>query len=115
MNTQPSAKRVDASGKAFKGSQYQLQRYVNEFPSELERALRATIPDLAGSTITWRSPIASDGYREYRDAAFLDRIGLTELRPALLEFWPRGGPVWDGLAQVGSDPPTGVLLVEAKS
>jgi hypothetical protein len=62
--------------------------------------------------ITWLSPLANDKYAEYRDAAFLERLDIGSLRPALESFWPSGGPQWDALgrAQTGE-----VVLVEAKA
>jgi hypothetical protein len=42
----------------------------------------------------------------------LEKLGLTGLIPDLQEFWPKGGPRWDGL---GRSPPDRIFLVEAKS
>ncbi|MDG3041866.1 hypothetical protein P6F28_11310 [Roseicyclus marinus] len=61
--------------------------------------------------LDWVSPIPATQYREYQDYAFLDILGLGHLDTALREFWPRGGAVWDGLAQSKSGP----VLVEAKA
>ena len=44
------------------------------------------------------SPLESDAFREYRDQEFLDRLGVALNSRPLAEFWPRGGPWWDGLA-----------------
>ncbi len=43
--------------------------------------------------IEWLSPLESDGFAEYRNAEFLERL---DSRP-LEDFWPRKGPQWDGL------------------
>ncbi len=88
---------------ARRGSQKWLQIAVAAAPQRLQP------PGLA--PLTWRSPLADDDHAEYRDAAFLERLGLGHLAPALAAFWPRGGPVWDGLATCAD----GVVLVEAKA
>ncbi|MDF1853839.1 hypothetical protein [Pseudooceanicola sp.] len=61
--------------------------------------------------VRWVSPIATDDFAEYRDAAFLDRLGLASHRDALADFWPKRGPQWDALGVAG----TAVVLVEAKA
>ena len=43
--------------------------------------------------------MVSDNYAEYYDDAFLNRLGVKELKQPLLEFWPASGPRWDGLAR----------------
>jgi hypothetical protein len=69
------------------------------------------LPRLVGTkTIRWRSPLVDDQYAEYRDAGFLDRLGLKTV--VLGKFWPDRGPQWDALAQCDVE---NVLLVEAKS
>lgn len=109
--------RVDATGAARAGSQLQTQLYVNERRDEVNYELLAEFPELTGARIEWRSPLADDGYREYWDAGFLDRVRLAEHAAGLKSFWPTGGPHWDALATVhepgGLRP--GVLLVEGKS
>jgi hypothetical protein len=62
--------------------------------------------------IEWLSPTRADEFAEYYDQAFLDRLGLTRLATPLEEFWPAGGPRWDGLARTASGK---VVLVEAKA
>jgi hypothetical protein len=67
---------------------------------------------LGGCSLEWLSPRRDDDWAEYRDADFLRRIGHPELTGALRDFWPRGGPQWDGLARDAS----GVIyLFEAKA
>lgn len=61
--------------------------------------------------LDWVSPLAWDDFAEYRDAAFLARLGLDNLATALAAFWPRRGPQWDGLARFDG----GVVLAEAKA
>lgn len=65
-----------------------------------------------GEQIEWRSPLQNDDFAEYRDGTFLDRLDLSELKPQLADFWPRGGPQWDalGVTSCGTR-----LLVEAKA
>ncbi len=63
-------------------------------------------------TIDWRSPLHSDDYAEYRDGAFLERIGLGHLLPELTAYWPSGGAQWDALGVTSGGT---VLLVEAKA
>ena len=87
---------------AQKGSQKWLQRAVAQAPEILQP------PGLP--PLRWLSPLETDGFAEYGDAAFLQRLGLERLAPALAAFWPRGGPVWDGLACADD----AVVLVEAK-
>lgn len=86
-----------------KGSLKWMQRAVLHRPDLLQPA---ALPPL-----TWLSPLRDDDFAEYRDAAFLKRLGLDYLTPALRTFWPPRGPQWDGLAQF----PGGVALVEAKA
>ena len=93
-----------------RGSLKWIQRAVNEeWPSLNDPIVNAVDKD---QTIDWRSPLHSDDYAEYRDGAFLERIGLGHLRPELAAYWPSGGPQWDafGVTSGGT-----VLLVEAKA
>jgi hypothetical protein len=59
------------------------------------------------------APVADKKFYEPRDGAFLESVGLPELRLKLAKFWPTRGPRWDALAvlQTGG----AVLLTEAKS
>jgi hypothetical protein len=81
-------------------------------PAVAEREIRAALHLPREVSFKWCSPREDDERAEYRDGAFLDRIELGHLRPALKEFWPRGGPQWDGLARVSDGK---VLLFEAKA
>ena len=103
---------VQNQGKATRGSQFWLQKLINEQPEALNNAIIDMAPALAGQTIEWVSPLASEGYREYRDHAFLKKLGVQLTERPLESFWPKGGPVWDGLARTSAGE---VLLVEAKS
>jgi hypothetical protein len=73
----------------------------------------AILSQLGGArTIEWRSPLASDGFAEYRDRSFLRVLGVERHHNELSAFWPRRGPQWDalGLSDAGD-----LLLVEAKA
>jgi len=65
--------------------------------------------------LDWVSPLERHGFAEYRDKAFLERIGCADCWPKLATFWPRGGPSWDALGTLTWPDGRGVLLVEAKS
>lgn len=105
--------RIDSTGRAHAGSQRQIQMYVDEKTLAFNSAIAQSLSryDLDEKDIHWVSPLAADTYSEYRDAEFLERVGLGVLAPRLREFWPRGGPCWDALARVEG----GCLLIEAKS
>ncbi len=105
--------RINSTGRAYAGSQRQIQTYVNERTHALNSAVAQSLSrcDLDEKDIHWVSPLAADTYSEYRDSEFLERVGLGLLAPRLLEFWPRGGPCWDALARIEG----GCLLIEAKS
>lgn len=93
-----------------KGSLLWIQQAVNDHWTSLDEPILAK---LSGSNrIEWRSPLEHDDFAEYRDGDFLDRVGLSHLRPALKEFWPERGPQWDAL---GVSDRGDVLLVEAKA
>ena len=113
----PVAKQKRHHGRATKGSQLHLQNLVNESPELLNGLLFSASPKLrafATEEPRWVSPLADD-YREYQDKRFLEVLGLGSLSDRLKAFWPRGGPVWDGLATVPGAHATGVILLEAKS
>ena len=113
--------RVDSLGRAYAGSQLQIQVYVNRRPEELCQAVLKGVPPLAslGVCPLWVSPLENLRFVEYQDRKFLDVLRMGHLSGRLSGFWPRRGPVWDALAAIGipkSDQSVpGVLLVEAKS
>lgn len=94
-----------------RGSLKWIQRAANESsPRYIDTLI---LPDLDGATrITWHSPIHEDEYAEYRDDAFLEKIGASSLGPDLRAFWPARGPQWDALGTTDAED---VLLVEAKA
>jgi hypothetical protein len=109
--------RQDETGAAFAGSQLQTQLYVNRRTEVLNDAIWAAFPDLAAAPLAWRSPLASDSYREYSDRPFLRVLGFDDVAEKLPDFWPKGGPHWDalGLVHLPGDDQPGVLLAEGKS
>jgi hypothetical protein len=113
MLTLKNVSRADSTGRAFAGSQKQIQTYINERTHTLNSAVTQSLSlyDLGEKDIQWVSPLPTDNYSEYRDSEFLKRIGLGHLTPRLQEFWPQRGPCWDALAQIEG----GCLLIEAKS
>jgi hypothetical protein len=88
-----------------RGSQRWIQRAIELAPRELSDAIGC-------GPVEWRSPLVSDEYAEYRDQAFLDRLGITLQKRSLESFWPVGGPQWDALGVARSGE---VVLVEAKA
>jgi hypothetical protein len=70
------------------------------------------IAHCGANSITWRSPLAAEAYAEYRDEAFLEKLGRADLAAALHVFWPRRGPQWDALGVTDAGD---LLLVEAKA
>ena len=75
--------------------------------AELNRAFH-----WSGDVVRWASPLAKDSYAEYYDESFLDVLGLTPAQVALHDFWPPGGPRWDGLGKTLNGR---AVLVEAKA
>jgi hypothetical protein len=95
------------------GSQRLLQLAVNRRPELLLSAMRRSGAVGRREQLRWVSPLESDGYREYRDAAALSRLALADrLRRPLRDFWPARGCVWDALGVAGESRP---ILVEAKA
>lgn len=93
-----------------RGSLRWIQLAVNEGWPELNDPI---VDFLGGDReIEWLSPLRGDVYAEYRDSAFLDRVGLAHLSPELADFWPARGPQWDALGVTDRGE---VLLVEAKA
>ena len=95
-----------------KGSQRWMQFFVNSQPAILNHAIRRATGILDKTDIFWKSPLADDQYAEYFDQAFLDRLGIKPGKVPLKDFWPNGGPHWDGLATTSKKE---IILVEAKA
>ncbi|MDO9531289.1 MAG: hypothetical protein Q7O12_04060 [Deltaproteobacteria bacterium] len=96
-----------------KGSQKWIQVLINACPELFNNRIRERVRNLSGRDICWVSPLKKDDFAEYRDRAFLERIGLDELSEELGKFWPKNGPQWDALGKT-SDGET-FFLVEAKA
>ncbi len=91
--------------RATRGSQRWLQELIATNPARLKGAIGL-------GPLEWLSPLEDDDWAEYRDQAFLDLLGVElELKP-LSDYWPSGGPVWDGLARTASGE---CVLIEAKA
>ena len=99
-------------GRALRGSQRWLQVLVNEHQHLISRGVAGSLELGEGQGVHWLSPVKEDDYAEYRDQDFLDRLGVSLPKVTLQSFWPRLGPVWDGLAKTDRGD---VILVEAKS
>ena len=95
---------------AARGSLKWIRRATAEHWPSLEDPILARLP--GGPTrVEWVSPIAADGFAEPRDAAFLARLGRSDLAGSLAAFWPHQGPQWDALGRTDKGD---LLLVEAK-
>lgn len=110
-------------GRAIKGSRYCLQNYMIKDLGGLTDLILAASPSLLSFTnnqVQWVSPDPNNDFYEYRDdfleGLSLENIDLTNAENKLRNFWPKGGPQWDGLAIVdGKAGEKGILLVEAKA
>ena len=98
---------------AAAGSQRWLQVAVDLAPRLLDQAFRDARVIGPDETLGWCSPLAATGFIEYRDERAFEAMGITKfpLKP-LDKFWPRRGPVWDGLAVTSKQ---NFVLVEAKA
>jgi hypothetical protein len=118
----------DECGRALRGSQCQVQLYVNSplRRGKLNAVVLSALPDLqerGTEVLDWRSPLRqplfSDDtpFHEYRDAKMLRALDLGELRSQLSSYWPSPSPSWDALAiaRDSCGQAVGYLLVEAKS
>lgn len=102
----------DVPRQPARGSQRWMQFFANVQPETLNHAIRQATGIAPHIEIQWRSPLADDDFAEYFDQAFLDCLGKTPPKVALRQFWPSGGPHWDGLALTSNGE---VILVEAKA
>jgi len=93
-------------------SEHWLRVAVNEHQEMLNSRISSLFGWSADERITWLSPVRSDEYAEYFDQEFLDKLGVSQLKVPLTDFWPRSGPRWDGLAKTESGK---LILVEAKA
>jgi hypothetical protein len=95
-----------------RGSQRSIRKAVNDAPEILNEAIRSSMRLPPGETIRWHSPLARDGFCEYRDLEALKRVNALPLSVPLSDFWPDRGPVWDALATTSGG---AMLFVEAKA
>jgi hypothetical protein len=98
--------------KANRGSEKWIQKLINEKPYLLNSQLRNELDITEDEEIKWVSPLENDEYADYRDAAFLSRLGVRLESYPLMDFWPGMGPQWDGLGKSSNGK---LFLVEAKS
>jgi hypothetical protein len=89
-----------------------LRVVVNDYSQLLNARITKALGWSQSESISWLSPLREDGYAEYYDQDFLNRLGLTKLPKPLTTFWPRSGPRWDALAKTANGR---VVLVEAKA
>jgi len=61
-----------------KGSKLQIRRLINDNPQRIEEQLRKVIPGWGTAEFDWRSPLASEQYKEYCDEEFLAVLGLED-------------------------------------
>jgi hypothetical protein len=67
--------------KGKRGSLKWIQQAVNEQWPSLTQPIAAGVRN--GGTVDWLSPLATDGFAEYRDATALDKLGHPSLANAL--------------------------------
>ncbi|MCC7017844.1 MAG: hypothetical protein IT564_11645, partial [Rhodospirillales bacterium] len=95
------------------GSQRWLQVAVARAPELLDDAFREAGAIDQDETLAWCSPLAITQFSEFRDERAFEAMGIAEFPvKSLEEFWPRRGPVWDGLAVSSKQ---NFILVEAKA
>jgi len=102
-------------GLASQGSQKWLQLLFKDHKPIIFREIAREMPHLDLNNldqIEWLSPLEKDGYVEYSDSAFINQLRVELKHKPLVDFWPNGGAVWDGLARTEEDD---LLLFEAKS
>ena len=95
-----------------RGSQRWLQLAVNRSPDIINAGIAPAMELPSGVSIQWHSPLEKDNFREYQDSHFLGNLGVELQHRKLSSFWPRWGPVWDGLASTSYGRS---ILVEAKA
>lgn len=95
-----------------RGSLKWIQILVNGCPHLIDEPLAQAIGSSVGDGIQWLSPLKCDDYAEYRDSAFLERLGIRLDKRPLQSYWPRRGPQWDALGKTDTGK---VFLVEAKA
>ncbi len=80
-------------GKGKKGSKRWMDDCV-EIP-----ALKEAIDKELKDTLTWKSPLGSENYREYELKQRKDILGVSQNEiKEKFSFWPSRQPQWDGIA-----------------
>ncbi len=92
-------------------SEHWLRKLVNEHPVVINHLIADAFA-WKDCRIEWKSPVLNDGYAEYFDQSFLDRLEVTDLKVPLAQFWPPSGPRWDGLGRTHDGK---LILIEAKA
>jgi len=117
MPCKKDLRRLEGTGQAKRGSQRQIQFLVNSSQEEFGKQISSllSLPPSVEAEVQWVSPLAEDGFNEYQDREFLEKLELNQHSPRLKDFWPPGGPCWDALGIVRGINPKGAVLVEAKS
>ncbi len=95
-----------------KGSLKWVQRLINAYPELINQKIIEAINLHENVKIMWLSPLESDEFAEYRDASFVERLGISLSRRSRQSFWPNRGPQWDALGNTDSGK---VFIVEAKA
>lgn len=104
-----------------KGSQFQLQKLINNNPNFVTESLLCSNHSLLlySQDVEWVSPLKEQQYKEYKDnllELLFEGESLEKVNQKLRQFWPARGPVWDGVGIVhGVDGRKGLILIEAKS
>jgi len=101
-----------AQPEGTKGSLKWTQRLINDHPNLINEQLSSVIDIVEGENIEWFSPLCSDEYAEYRDASFVERLGIMLEQRTLGSFWPKRGPQWDAIARTNNEK---IFIVEAKA
>jgi len=80
--------RIDDLGRAYAGSQLQIQIYVNLRAEELSQKIIQGLPSLdsLGPRLCWASPLEKDKFAEYQDSAFLKACGFEHRSSDLRKF-----------------------------
>ena len=102
---------TNQQARATRGSQRWLQDLINDCPKLLDAAIQRETSDIS-TPIEWVSPLADANFKEYRDAEFLEKLGVSLDCVPLGEFWPPNGPHWDALGKTDDGQ---IILLEAKA
>jgi hypothetical protein len=103
---------IHRQGKGDKGSLKWIQNLINDRPDLIDSQIHDKFEIPRGLQIKWVSPLKEECYAEYRDEAFLKVLGASPQKVRLIDFWPKGGPQWDGLGRISDG---SILLIEGKA